>query len=487
MTLMQTERLKTFPEMLWAGTEHSLNLAMEAYESLLSKEISAGIMSGQAARDEEEAPYLFSKQGDVGVVSIRGALVNRDSPYNRYFGLTSYSDIRRAVIHGATKAGVKAMLLDIESGGGAVSGLADTGNLISMVNEQVMPVYAFSDGLIASAAYWLGSSAGRVYNSKTAIVGSIGVITTHMEVSKMLKEAGVGVTVMRAGKYKALVNQFEPLSETAQKQLQDQLNASYEVFAQHVVDRRNTTMDTFEKTMGQGREFFGEAAVNANLTDGITTFDALMSKINASLLDKEKDRAQNPSSFMQGREMPRQALTEQQIAALAAGAASVQASAAGAEAEASQAAEEAKAEAKAEDTKVEDKAAAEVTEAAKGTDSIVDFLKAQVAEGQKALVTVQLQLSQAQAKVTTMEATHAGLLKIALASLSNMKVALGGSVVTEMSAEALLAEHAATSVLFAKRFVAGGVAAVTGKDGKAAAADLANDPFRKAQIAATQI
>ena len=114
--------------------------------------------------------------------------------------MTTYPDIRRAAIFGATDEKVSAILLDIESGGGSVNGVSDTGNLISMINDNVKPVTAFTDGLMASAAYWLGSSAGDVYSSKTSVVGSIGVISTHMEISAMLKKEGVGVTVMRAGR-----------------------------------------------------------------------------------------------------------------------------------------------------------------------------------------------------------------------------------------------------------------------------------------------
>lgn len=62
-----------------------------------------------------------------------------------------------------------------------------------------------------------------------------------------------------------------------------------------------------------------------------------------------------------------------------------------------------------------------------------------------------------------MEATHAALVAIAAQSLSNMRVALGGSAVDagSMSAEQLLSAHSATLATFKEKFRAGGVAATT--------------------------
>jgi nicotinate-nucleotide pyrophosphorylase len=69
----------------------------------------------------------------------------------------------------------------IDSGGGAVSGVADAGNLIKLIDQSVKPIYSFTDGAMCSAAYWLGCSAREVYSSNVSTVGSIGVIATHME------------------------------------------------------------------------------------------------------------------------------------------------------------------------------------------------------------------------------------------------------------------------------------------------------------------
>ncbi|MBK9580342.1 MAG: S49 family peptidase, partial [Fibrobacteres bacterium] len=96
---------------------------------------------------------------------------------------------------------------------------------------------------MASAAYWLGCSAGRVYSGKAALVGSIGVKATFKEYSKANEMEGVTVTVIRAGKYKALADSNEPLTKAGEAQIQAMADASYEVSVDHVAEMRGRTYE----------------------------------------------------------------------------------------------------------------------------------------------------------------------------------------------------------------------------------------------------
>lgn len=486
---MSTPSTSTFPDTLWAGTEHSLLLAVEAHNKVMAGLLNGSRDDDEEDDDEEEAPYTFSQQGDIGVISIKGSLTNRDSWYNRYIGVTSYAEIRRSLVYAANQPGVKAILLDVDSGGGAVNGVADTGNLIQLIDKNVKPVYAFTDGAMCSAAYWLGCTARQVYSSNTSLVGSIGVICTHMEYSKQLKEMGVGVTVIRAGEYKALANSVEPLTERAKNQLQDQLNAAYSVFLEHVAECRGITVDACDKQMAQGREFFGKDAMQAGLVDGIETFDSVMSRLEVTILDNEKKLQNNSVNSQRGMNMSKQALTEQQIAALAAGAA-IQA--AGEVPAITDAVPEANAEGAAPDAPVAAGAAAEVTESKNENNeaqaSIVSYLQGQVAEKDEKLLSLNLELAGANEKLKGMNATYEGLLAIARSAATNLKIALGakGVDLSATSAEVLLAEYKADSESFSKVFKAGGVAAVDAASPESVDNKGAN-PLWSAQVAATRI
>ena len=140
----------------WSGSEDSLH----AYLSSIKQMVEAGVteptksagINGDDEDEKDRPPRLFSKQGDVGVISVSGYLNNTDSWRNEYIGATGYPEIRAALVHAAKQEDVKAIVLDIKSGGGAVSGVTDTADLVAMIDSKVKPVYTFSDGMIASAA-----------------------------------------------------------------------------------------------------------------------------------------------------------------------------------------------------------------------------------------------------------------------------------------------------------------------------------------------
>jgi|GEM_PF-1556436 len=467
-----------YPETLWAGTEHSLQVAEQAYARIL-----AGSMSGTPPA-EDGPPRNLKMVGRVGVVSVAGPLVNRDSWLNDVFGLTSYQSIRNALVYAATDPNVGAIVLDVNSGGGEVSGVSDTARLISTINAKVKKVYAYAGDNMLSAAYWLGSAAGKVYGSDTSEVGSVGVILTHKEYSKAFKEAGIGVTVMRAGEYKALANPNEPLTDKAKEQVQASLDSAYQVFASNVADARGVTMAHFEAKMGQGRVFHGEGAVQAGMSDGVLSFDALITKIEKSL-DTSENRANNPSILHKGLSMPKVALTEQQIAAIQSGA-PLAAAAAAAEVVAPEAEVEAPAaEVAAAESEVPVEPAAEVKPAADA--GVVAYLQGQLTAATEAQVTLKADLDKANAELAALRTTHAPLMKIAAQSVSNMRVGLGLAKIdlSAASAESLLADHAAMTETFTKSFKVGGVAAVPQAD---AVKDEAKpvSPLHLAHIAATR-
>lgn len=469
----------TFPESMWAGTNSSLDIARDFHDSLM-----AGMFdSAPAEAQPQDLPYNFSMQGNVGVVKISGSLVNNDSPYNQYRGLTSYSDIRRAMIYAANQEGVHAILLDINSGGGAVSGVADVGNLISSIDKGVKPVYAYTDGTMASAAYWLGVSARGVYASMTSMIGSIGVIATHEEYSKAMKDAGIGVKVMRSGEFKALLNSMEPMTAVAAEQLQTQLDQAYGVFATYASGQLGVSMSVFEATMGQGREFFGQSAVTAGLAKSVQTYDSMIGMINKKLIDSSAKRGNTAMNPQRGLNMARETLTEQQIAALAAGAGTVVADAAALALAATEAA------ALLASTEAPVLAAAALTESkvANNTDGVVAYLQGQVKEKDVAALASAVELSGLKAKLASVEATHTGLVKIAASSLSNMRIGMNLARVdfSAMTPELLLAEHAITVDIFMKAMKVGGVAALNIPETKTETGKVPDEIYA-ARIAATR-
>jgi signal peptide peptidase SppA len=469
--------MSTKEERCWAGSEASYETAMEA-----EIKIAAG---GFDKEDECESPRLLAVSDGLATITIKGPLVNSDSPYLKYFGVTGYPEIRDAVLAAVSDPEVKQILLDVDSGGGAVSGCADTGALIRAAHK-VKPITTYGETM-ASAAYWLGCSAGRVYSGKAALVGSIGVKATFKEYSKANEMAGVTVTVIRAGKYKALADSNEPLTKAGEAQIQAMVDASYGVFVDHVAEMRGRTYEYTDKTMADGQEFIGQAAVDVGLTDGITTFDAvvggLKKKILASL-SKPMDNTGTNRFKLSGdlapttpedSTMAKKALTEADIAALAAGAAIE----AVVEAVIEQADTTETVTAEVPNGVQEEAATEEVVEKVATSDPTVQYLQSQIKDKDSELLQAGIKLAKVEEQLAELKATVDPLLSIAVKSVTNMAVALKSAPVATLSTPAaqVLAEHARLSDLFQKQFPIGGVAAVS----------ASNEPKKSAAYVMTNV
>jgi ClpP class serine protease len=84
-----------------------------------------------------------------------------------------------------------------------VAGTPELAAAVASLNED-KPVYAFSSGLMASAAYWIASQARAIYATPSAQVGSIGVVQAVVDDSGALDRDGIKVEVFSVGKYKAM-------------------------------------------------------------------------------------------------------------------------------------------------------------------------------------------------------------------------------------------------------------------------------------------
>src|SRR5215467_6271108 len=127
--------------------------------------------------------------------------------------------IRARLEAAAANPDVSAIVLDVDSPGGTVAGTPETAAAVRRAAE-VKPVVAVANSLAASAAYWIASQASSLVVGPSADVGSIGVISAHIDRSKMLEDMGLRVTVVSAGRYKAEGNPFAPLSDEAKANMQ---------------------------------------------------------------------------------------------------------------------------------------------------------------------------------------------------------------------------------------------------------------------------
>ena len=450
----------------WMGTEDSF----QAYEKAvpLAETKHAEWLASSEGADEPDFPPLYERVGDVGVIKISGSLIPGEAGFLRYFGITGYGDIKAAVLEGIADKGAKSLMIYSDSGGGSVAGVEDAEAFIRSAS-MVKPMNAFSE-FSASAAYWLTSAAGHITAASTSINGSLGVIRVVTEYSKAFEKEGITKTVMRAGRYKALGNPYEPLSEDGKAEIQAKLDDLYQLFMGTVARNRGTTAIIADQVMGQGREFLGKRGLDAGLVDAIGDLeDALTyAKANRTLAARKPANfgASATASVAQASAMNDNAatsnptgttmiLTPEQLAAVAAGASveEVTGKAATPTPE-EQAAADAAAQAEAQ-------AVADATAAAE-SNAEVDALKAQLAEAQAATDAAVAETQALAAKLGATEANLAAVTPVLQASVKNLHIALGKKVDTSaMSVSELVAEHDSAKAAVVDKFKVGGVARST--------------------------
>ncbi|MCK7579301.1 MAG: S49 family peptidase [Chromatiales bacterium] len=145
---------------------------------------------GESVYNRDERSYYSTQQG-VAVIEVHGALAHRNQLTADSSAILGYQQIARNLEAALADDGVHAILLDVDSPGGEVSGAFELAEQIRAADAR-KPVYAVADSLAASAGYLIISGARQIAVAPTGYVGSIGVVMTHVDLSRALANEGLG-------------------------------------------------------------------------------------------------------------------------------------------------------------------------------------------------------------------------------------------------------------------------------------------------------
>lgn len=230
---------------------------------------------------------VYRIEDGVALINIHGELVNRGAYIGAVSGLTSYEGLEASLRAARDDSAVRAIVLDMNSPGGAAAGAMETADLVRKISQD-KPVVAFVNALAASAAYAIASGASRIIATPSATLGSIGVVWMHMDRSAQLDRSGVKTTLITAGAYKADGNPFASLPDDARSRIQSQIDSVYSLFIETVAAHRGISTEDIRKT--EAGVFMGRAAVVAGLADDIGGIDDVFAFLN-------RDRGANKSAF----------------------------------------------------------------------------------------------------------------------------------------------------------------------------------------------
>jgi signal peptide peptidase SppA len=268
--------LQAFIETPWAILPQKL-VALEEIvarhasgEKLSAEEIEARIHG--AARPPER------RVNSVAVLPLFGTIFPRANLMTDMSGATSAETFGKNFAALLKDPGVGAIVIDVNSPGGASYGIEEVSNQIYEARG-LKPIIAVANHLMASAAYWIGTAADELVVTPSGDVGSIGVFAVHQDISAALEEMGVKTSLISAGRYKVVGNPYEPLSEEARAVIQASVDETYDAFVEAVARNRGVKSVLVRSDFGEGRVVGAREAVKLGMADSIGTLEETINRL----------------------------------------------------------------------------------------------------------------------------------------------------------------------------------------------------------------
>ncbi len=175
-------------------------------------------------------------------------------------------DIVKALNDAAKDKKVKAIVLRVNSPGGAVTASEDMTHAV-IEAKKVKPVIVSMSALAASAGYEISCFGTKIVAQPTTITGSIGVFATLPEVGQLLRnKLGITTDTVMTNKNSTGLTLMRPLSADARAMMQKNVEDFYITFTQRVADGRGLTRE-YVDSIGRGRVWTGLQAKELGLVD----------------------------------------------------------------------------------------------------------------------------------------------------------------------------------------------------------------------------
>lgn len=161
----------------------------------------------------------------------------------------------------------RAVILRIDSPGGTTAGSEALYEEIRLVGGK-KPVVAVMDTVAASGGYIAALAADHVVARGNTITGSIGVIFSFPEVSRLLNTVGVTMEEIKSGDLKAEPSPYKPVSDKARAHAMEMVQDGFRWFKGLVAERRKLAPAKVD-ALADGRVFSGRQAKAEGLIDAV--------------------------------------------------------------------------------------------------------------------------------------------------------------------------------------------------------------------------
>lgn len=211
--------------------------------------------------------------------------------------LTDAEEVLAQLDRFSRNAAVKALVVRIDSPGGAVGAAQEIYREIARVNK-VKPVVASMGSVAASGGYYAAIGAGKILASPGTLTGSMGVILKFPNLEEIFQKIGYKDEVVKSGPMKDIGSPSRALSSDERLLLQSLIDEVHKQFVEDIAARRKLAPERVRE-FADGRIFSGETAKQLGFIDDYGNFNdavRLAAELaghpgkNTTLLYPENDR-----------------------------------------------------------------------------------------------------------------------------------------------------------------------------------------------------
>lgn len=210
------------------------------------------------------------KNCPVSGIALRGTLLTyipNHSEYDAEFDrdVSSSENVNWLIKEANANEKVKALLVEVDSGGGSPVAGEEVANAISNSEK---PVVAIIREVGASASYMAISSADKIFSSKNSTVGGIGVTASYLSNVEKNQKEGYTYEQLIVGKYKDYGSPDKPLTREEKDLFLRDIKIIYDNFLNLVSKNRNIPLEKIT-AFADGSTVMGEKAKELGLIDEI--------------------------------------------------------------------------------------------------------------------------------------------------------------------------------------------------------------------------
>lgn len=223
------------------------------------------------AQSRTAGPSIPGRPGrpTIAVVTVSGPIVSgrggpQALPLSR--GSAGADTIAAALREAATDDAVKAVVLRVDSPGGAVTGSETIWRAVRRVREGGKPVVASMGGVAASGGYYIAMAADTIVANPGTVTGSIGVVTGKLVARELKERLGVGSDSVRTNVNADAWSVNSPFTDDQRAMVEAEADLFYDDFIRRVADARGMSVDEVDD-VARGRIWTGADALERGLID----------------------------------------------------------------------------------------------------------------------------------------------------------------------------------------------------------------------------